>query len=177
MPKANLRFYEELNDYLPPEKQKKDFEVCFEDDRMLGWVLEKQGVPRDDVDLILVNGQSVDFDYELQDGDRVSIYPVFERFDIGRVTNLKDRPLRVLRFVVEKQLADVADRLRGLGFDVKCDPELGAEEAVEISRKEQRILLTTRIDIVLSGKITHGLYIEPGGVENQVLGIVEDLNL
>jgi uncharacterized protein len=177
MPKSILRFYEELNRYLPPEKRKRDFVFHFEGNRTLGQVLEEQRVPRDEVDLILVNGQSVGFDYELQDGDRVSVYPVFECFDIGRVTNLKDRPLRTLRFVAERHLADLAERLRGLGFDVRCDPGLGAEEEVEISRQERRVLLTTRRDVVSSGKVSHGLYVRPGGVEDQILGIMKDLHL
>jgi len=177
MPNVILRFYEELNEYLPPEKQKRDFEVCFEDDRTLGQVLEEQGVPCSDVDLILVNGQSLDFDYELREGDRVSVYPVFESLDIGMVTNLKGRPLRVVRFVADKHLADVADRLRGLGFDVRCDPDLGPRQAVEISRRERRILLTTRAEVLSKGKISHGLYICPGGVEEQIQKVMEALNL
>jgi uncharacterized protein len=177
MPKVTLRFYEELNEYLTPEKQKRDFEVRFEGDRTLGRILEEQGVPAGVVDLILVNGQSVHLDYFLEDGDRVSIYPVFERLDIGSVTNLRSRPLRNPRFVAENRLTDLAGRLRMLGFDVRCNSDLGTEEATEISRKEGRILLTTRKDIMASGKITHGLFIGRGGVEDQIRKIMKDLDL
>ena len=93
-------------------------------------------------------------DYLLQDGDRVSIYPVFERLDIGSIANLRSRPLRNLKFVAEKNLADLAGRLRSLGFDVYCNSDLGTEKTAEISGKEGRILLTTRKDIIASGR-TH----------------------
>jgi uncharacterized protein len=100
---------------------------------------------------------------------------IFE--NIGMVTNLKGRPLRVLRFVADKHLADVADRLRGLGFDVRCDPDLGPRQTVEISRRERRILLTTRAEVLSGGKIRQGLYIRPGGVEEQIQKVMEALNL
>jgi Mut7-C ubiquitin len=50
---------------------------------------ESFGVPHTEVDLILVNGQSVDFACRLQDGDRISVYPVFEAFDIAELTRLR----------------------------------------------------------------------------------------
>lgn len=178
MQEVILRFYEELNEYLAPEKQKRDFEICFEGDRTLGRILEEQGVPGGDVDLILVNGQSVDFDYLLQHGDRVSIYPVFERLDIGSVTNLRGRPLRNLRFVAERQLADVAGRLSRLGFDVWCNSsDPGTEEAVEISGKGRRILLTTRAEVAESGGLPRVLHVAPGALEEQIRGILEGLDL
>jgi hypothetical protein len=51
--------------------------------------IESFGVPHTEVDLILVNGQSVDFAYRVQDGDRISVYPVFEAFDIAGLARLR----------------------------------------------------------------------------------------
>ena len=45
-------------------------------------MIEALGVPHTEIDLILINGRSVDFTYILQDGDRVSVYPVFESLNI-----------------------------------------------------------------------------------------------
>jgi hypothetical protein len=44
-------------------------------------VIKALGVPHTEVDLPVVNGESQAFEYRLQDGDRVSVYPVFEAFD------------------------------------------------------------------------------------------------
>ena len=38
-----------------------------------------------EVDLVLVDGRSVDFDHLLRGGERVAMYPVFERLDISPV--------------------------------------------------------------------------------------------
>ena len=82
MPVANFRFYAELNDFLLPERCFTEFVYGFLDVATVKDRIESFGVPHTEVDLILVNGQSVDFAYRVQDGDRISVYPVFE--EIGR---------------------------------------------------------------------------------------------
>ena len=91
--KAIFRFYEELSDYLPEGCRKRDFEVRFEKPLTVGKAIESLGVPLSEVDLILVNGRSVSFRYRLKDGDRVSIYPIFEQIDISGVTKVRKYPL------------------------------------------------------------------------------------
>ena len=41
-------------------------------------LIESFGIPHTEVDLILVNGKSVNFKYLINDGDDISVYPVFE---------------------------------------------------------------------------------------------------
>ena len=55
-------------------------------------LIEGTGVPHTEVDLLLVNGESVDFSYPVRDGDRISVYPVFESFDIAAVTRVRPQP-------------------------------------------------------------------------------------
>ena len=81
MPVANFRFYAELNDFLVPERRFTVFAYGFLDVATVKDRIESFGVPHTEVDLILVNGQSVDFAYRVQDGDRISVYPVFEAFE------------------------------------------------------------------------------------------------
>lgn len=174
MAEVILRCYEELSEHLPQEKQKRDFSVRFVGERTVGGVLDAERVPHGEVDLVLVHGRSVDLDHVLQDGDRVSLYPVFERFDIRSVTGLKGRPLRVLRFVAEATLGKTAERLKELGFDVLCKE---ASEAVEALRLEKRILLTSRAEMLESEDVARGICIPEGTVEEQVKGIMERFHL
>jgi len=95
--KALFRFYEELSDYLPEECRKRDFEVRFEKPVTVGKAIESLGVPLSEVDLILVNGRSVSFRYRLKDGDRVSVYPIFEQLDISGLTRVRKCSLLTLR--------------------------------------------------------------------------------
>jgi hypothetical protein len=99
MPTATFRFYEELNDFLPNNKKKVDFEVTFNGGKSIKKIIEEFGIPQAKVDLVLINGKSVDFYYMIKDGDHVSVYPVFERLNIQNVTQLRRVPLRRIQFI------------------------------------------------------------------------------
>ncbi|MBP3192305.1 MoaD/ThiS family protein [Natronogracilivirga saccharolytica] len=90
--RVRLRFYEELNDFLPPHRRKTEFERDLPEPTTTKDLIEGCRVPHTEVDLILVNGEPVTFDHLIEDGDRVSIYPVFESLDISGSTRLQERP-------------------------------------------------------------------------------------
>jgi len=94
---ARFRFYEELNDCLPEEIRKVETPFWFSKPRTIKEAIESFVIRPDDVDLVLVNSVSVDFGYSLKDGDRVSVYPVFERFDISGITKVREKPLNKIR--------------------------------------------------------------------------------
>ena len=177
MPKAMFRFYEELNDFLPKSKRKTDFEAGFKGKRSIKDMIEALGVPHTEIDLILVNGKSVDFKYLLQDQDRVSVYPVFESFNVESVTHLREIPLRTTRFIADNNLGDIVKYLRVLGFDVCYDTSHSPREIIEISKKECRIILTKSKGLLKFKEVTHGLYIYPGTTEEQVKRIVDFLDI
>jgi len=94
---AQFRFYEELNDFLPPKQRKQTFRYDFEGTVSVKDVIEKIGVPHTEIDLILVNGESVDFSYQMKGDERVSVYPIFETFDISPLVRVRSKPLREIR--------------------------------------------------------------------------------
>jgi len=93
---ASFRIYEELNDYMPPERRKVTFSVTFDDPATIRDAICSLGVPPDEVDLVLVNGESVPFNHIINDEDMISVYPIFESLDISSVTQLRDKPLIML---------------------------------------------------------------------------------
>ena len=97
MHKATFRFYEELNNYLPEKVRKVEFIHSFTKPTSIQHAITFLHVPWEEVDLILVNGLPVDFSYMLKDNDRVSVYPIFETFDISGVTHVRDKPLKEMR--------------------------------------------------------------------------------
>ena len=177
MPKATFRVYEELNDFLPRKRRKTDFEAEFRGKKSLKDMIESFGIPHTEVDLILVNGESVNFGYTLKDGDRISVYPEFELFNIEHVTRLRKNPIRRTIFVADINLADIVKYMRVLGFDVYYDPLLSPKEIIDISKGEKRIILTKSRNLLKFKDVTHGIYIRPGKIEEQIKGIVDYLDI
>jgi len=64
------------------------------------------------LDLIPANGESVGFDRVVRKGDRISTCPVFESFDVCRLTRVGPEPLRVLQFVPDTRLGTLSRHLR-----------------------------------------------------------------
>ena len=140
-----LRFYEELNDHLPPEKRKREFAYAFEGTPRLRQILQDLHVPESEVELALVNGISVDLSRRLSAGDHVSFYPVFETFDVKPLLRIRNEPLRKLRFAVDPSLRRLAYYLRRLGLDAPVKPAIRTHDA------GKRILLTTNSALLKSG--------------------------
>ncbi|MFH1941182.1 MAG: Mut7-C RNAse domain-containing protein [bacterium] len=174
---AQFRFYEELNDFLPPSKRKKTFLYTFTDNPSIKDAVEAIGVPHTEIDLILVNSQSVDFHYRLQKGDVVSVYPVFESLDISPVIRLRGSPLRSTAFVLDSQLGKLARLLRSLGFDALYRNDYSDSEIIRISAHEKRIILTRDIGILKQKAVTHGYWIRSTSPEEQMKEVLERFDL
>jgi len=97
---ALFRFYEELNDFLTAGIREEEISYSFSGNPSVKDAIEALGVPHVEVDLILANSRSVDFSYKLKNSDYLSVYPVFESFDITPVTHLRAKPLRDLKFIL-----------------------------------------------------------------------------
>jgi len=177
MYRVTIRFYEELNDFLPPQRRKRDIEVTFPGRRSVKDLIESFCVPHVEVDLVLVNGASVDFSYIVADGDRISVYPVFESFDIAGLTRLRPRPLRETRFVLDVHLAKLARRLRLLGFDVDYAPGRHDAELAAIAASEGRVLLSRDRQLMMRRIVARGLYVRSTDPEQQVREVLDRLDL
>lgn len=169
---AAFRFYEELNDFLPEKKKKTSFDYIFNGNSSVKDAVEALGVPHVEIDLILVNGVSVDFSYRLRDNDNVSVYPVFETFDIKDVTHLRHEPLRDIRFIADVHLGKLARYLRLCGFDTHYDSACSDNEIIAIAKNEGRIILTRDKGILRNGLVAHGRWIrsqDPAGQLGEVI--------
>jgi len=168
-----FRFYEELNDFLPSEKRKTRFEHSFLDRTSVKDMIESLGVPHLEIDLILVNGKSVDFSYLVNDSDEISVYPVFESFDISNVQHLRAEPLREPKFILDIHLGKLARYMRMVGLDTAYKNSYTDDELIDISLKEKRTLLTKDSGILKRNEVTHGYWIRNENAEEQLREVVE----
>jgi uncharacterized protein with PIN domain len=174
---AQFRFYEELNDFLPPATRKQPFEYHFNGRPSIKDAIEAIGVPHPEVDLIVVNGRSVDFDYHLSPGDRVAVYPVFESIDIEPVTRLRARPLRRPAFVLDGHLGKLARLLRMLGFDALWRVDYSDRVLVDVAREGKRTILTHNRELLKRKTVTHGYWVRSTDPDQQIEEVVARLDL
>jgi len=177
MPNVIIRFYEELNDFLPENSRKTDVEVPLKGKRSIKDMIEALGVPHTEIDLILVNNRSVDFNYILQDNDRVSVYPVFELLNITNITRLRKIPLRRNTFIADINLGNIVKYMRVLGLDVYHDVSLSNREIIEISNQKNRIILTQNKKLLKFKDVSHGMFIRQGTTTKQIRRIIEYLDI
>lgn len=174
---ARFRFYEELNEFLPIERRKREFESPFARAATVKNAIEALGVPHTEVELVLVNGVSVDLAYRMREGDRVSVYPMFEAFDVSPLLRLRPEPLRVTRFIADAHLGGLARLLRMIGFDTLYDDAFGDDEIRRRATEERRIVLTRDRALLLCKTITHGCYVHARKPQAQLQEIVRRLQL
>jgi uncharacterized protein len=174
---ATLRVYGELNDFLPPPERQATLVVAFDRGTTVKDVIEARGVPHTEIDLLLVNGESVDFGRTLGDGDRVAAYPVFEALDVAAVTRVRPEPLRVIRFVLDVHLGRLARYLRLAGFDTLYDRGAGDDGLAEMSRAEHRVLLTRDQGLLKRRAGTHGYCVRSTAPPRQLAEVVSRFDL
>jgi uncharacterized protein len=174
---AEFRFYEELNDFLAPERRKVAFSYSVAGTRSVKDAIESIGVPHTEVDLILVDGSSVGFDRVLRGGERVAVYPMFERFDVTPLQHLRPQPLREPRFVLDCHLGKLARHLRLAGFDCLYRNDYRDCELVTTAVAERRIILTRDLGLLKQRLVTHGYYVRETDSEKQLREVVRALQL
>ena len=174
---ATFRFYEELNDFLAPERRRREFSAECARAASVKHMIEALGAPHTEVELILVNGESVGFDRLLRDGDRVAVYPRFEALDITPLLRVREAPLRVTRFVADAHLGGLAHLLRMAGFDTLYRNDYQDREIADIAEREGRIVLTRDRDLLKYRAITHGCYVHALKPEQQFRELVARLDL
>jgi uncharacterized protein with PIN domain len=174
---CEFRFYEELNDYLRPELRKRTLTRSISDTPSVKDAIEALGVPHTEIDLILVDGRSVRFDHRLRGGERVAVYPEFERFDIAPIHRLRSRPLRTPRFVADAHLGTLARYLRLLGFDTRYDTGIQDGELARLTSRERRILLTRDVGLLKRKAVERGHWLRATDPERQIEEVVDAIQL
>lgn len=173
----NIRFYEELNDFLPVTRRKVDFNVELNQPRSVKDLIESFGVPHTEIDLIIVNGESVDFDYLVQAADHISVYPLFRSLDISPLTHCQPPAYATPRFILDVHLGRLAAYLRMLGFDTLYRNDYDDPTLSRISADEHRTLLTYDRQLLMRSCVTHGYFVRSRFPKQQLKEVMTHFNL
>ncbi len=158
--KADLRFYAWLGDFLDmPQRPSGRVAHRFRTPGSVKDAIESHGVPHTEVALIVVDGESVDFSHQVMDGNRVAIYPAFEKIDTAALPRLRPASPRPVRFVLDGHLRRLSHYLRLVGFDTICETAWSDDDLISMADQESRILLTRNIGLLKRSAVVHGAYV------------------
>jgi uncharacterized protein len=138
-------------------------------------VIESCGVPHPEVDLILVNGQPVDFHYAIASDANIELYPVETS-----CPNFKEKRLQVARnrsFVADGHLGKLARDLRLLGLDVAYDPQADDRQLLCIMEGENRALLTRDRRLLMHRIVKTGYCPRSQNADEQTVEVIRRFDL
>lgn len=165
---ARFDFLPDLNTFLTPERRAGSFETSFSPGQSIKHLVEAAGVPHTEVGVITVNAQPVDFDYLVQDADKVIVHPA----------TASSAPLDITpRFVLDNHLGRLAAYLRMLGFDGIYHNDFADEALAEISAAEDRILLTRDRHLLMRKVVRYGYCLRSLDPRRQTEEVMRRYNL
>jgi uncharacterized protein len=138
-------------------------------------VIESCGVPHPEIDLILVNGKPVDFDYALADDANIELYPVITRSPTFKYKRLQ--VAKYSRFVADGHLGKLARDLRLLGFDVAYDPRAEDRQLLRIMERENRALLTRDRRLLMHTVVRTGYCPRSQNADEQTIEVIRRFDL
>lgn len=177
MPSVKIKYYEELNFFLPEEMRKTDITIPVNSRRSVKDLIESMGIPHVEVDMILVNGKSVDFSYILCDGDSISVFPVYGAIDISGVNHLAWSPLEETRFILDVHLRKLARLMRLLGYDADYEDDRDDDLLAALSAVENRILLTCDRRLLMRKIVNRGIIVRSRIPDKQVVEVIKRLQI
>jgi uncharacterized protein with PIN domain len=172
-----LRFYGELNDFLPPGRRGRLLVHRFTVSTPIKDAIESAGVPHTEVELMIVNKEPVDFTYTLRSGDYISVYPAFHSIDLGTVPELRPKLQGTPTFILDVHLGRLAGYLRLMGFDTVYRNNYDDRELARRAFEEQRVLLTRDRGLLKRGEVAYGYWVRQTEPRKQLLEILRRYDL
>ncbi len=172
---VRLDLHGDLDFFLRSGPRRRSIERSLAEKTSVKDVIESCGVPHPEVDLILVNGQPMDFNYAIAGDADIEVYPVGTRF-----SHFKDKRLQIAkirRFAVDGHLGKLARHLRLLGFDVAYDPQAEDRQLLEIMKRENRALLTRDRRLLMHAVVETGYCPRSQNADEQTIEIIRRFDL
>lgn len=172
---VRLRFHGDLNIFLGSKANDSVIARPLAEKTSIKDVIESCGVPHPEVDLILVDDQTVGFDHTLTNDAKVDVFPVKNR-DTDR-TNKRLQTIGIARFVADGHLGGLTRNLRLLGFDVAYPKNADDRQILAVMVRENRALLTRDRRLLMHAIVQHGYYPRSQNADEQTIEVVHRFDL
>jgi uncharacterized protein len=172
---VSLRFHGDLNVFLGSRAGDAVIERRLAEKTSIKDIIESCGVPHPEVDLILVDEQTVGFDYTLANDAKVEVFPV-DNCDTNR-TEKRLQTIEIRRFVADGHLGGLTRNLRLLGFDVAYAQNADDRQLLEVTVRENRALLTRDRRLLMHAIVQHGYYPRSQNADEQTIEVIRRFDL
>jgi len=173
--KVRLRFHGDLSVFLGSKAGDAVIERRLAEKTSIKDVIESCGVPHPEVDLILVDEQTVGFDHTLVNDTKVEVFSVE-----NRCTDRTDKQLQtvgIVRFVADGHLGSLTRNLRLLGFDVAYRQNADDRQLLDVMVRENRALLTRDRRLLMHAIVQHGYWPRSQNADEQTIEVVRRFDL
>jgi len=170
-----LKFHGDLPFFLGTKRRRETVERALREKTSVKDVIESCGVPHPEVDLILVDGQPVDFHHTLRTDADVDVYPVQSpcpHFEKHRL-----QVPRIKHFIVDGHLGKLTRNLRLLGFDIAYDPQAQDPQLLSVMESENRALLTRDRRLLMHAVVQTGYCPRSQNSHEQTIEVVRRFDL
>ena len=161
---AELRFYGELEDFLPEPQRGGGVRVPVDRARSAKDAMESVGVPHPEVARVRIDDREASLDDLLRGGERVEAWPSRE-------------PLADPRFVADGHLNKLARHLRMAGFDTLCEIPWDDDTIVAAAAREGRTILTRDKAMLRRRDVRRGYFVRHVESERQLREVAEAMQL
>jgi len=172
---VRLSLHGDLNFFLRSGGRGRSIERTLSEKTSVKDAIESVGVPHPEVDMILVNGQPVNFAYALVNDADVELYPVAMRSPSFKYKRLQATACNT--FVADGHLGKLTRDLRLLGFDVAYDPMAEDRQLLRIMEHEDRALLTRDRRLLMHAVVRTGYCPRSQKADEQTVEVIRRFDL
>jgi uncharacterized protein with PIN domain len=177
MPTAHFRFHDTLNFFLPRATKDRLINHDYEGRVSVKDMIESLGVPHPEIEMIVINGRSVDFNTIVQHGASINVYSIEFVPQIPNPEPLRPPYPGRPTFILDQHLGRLAAYLRMMGFDTLYRNDYHDEELAQVSHDETRILLTRDIGLLKRSAVIYGYFVRETNRHKQLAEITNRYHL
>ena len=172
---VRLNFHGALDFFLGSKSSSRIVNRSLREKTSVKDIIESCGVPHPEVDLILLDGQPVDFAYVVERDLEADVYPV--RYTPTFFPKNRLQTSRVERFTADCHLGKMVHNLRLVGIDVTYDPAADDQQLLRTATTENRALLTRDRRLLMHAIVRDGYYLRSQDPLNQTIEVLRRFDL
>lgn len=172
---VRLDFHGDLDFFLRSRMHGRPVERTLTEKTSIKDVIESCGVPHPEVDLIVVDGEPVDFNFGISRDAEIEVYPPGILYSLFKEKRLQ--LARATRFVCDGHLGRLTRDLRLLGFDVAYDQNVNDQQLLRIMQAEDRALLTRDRRLLMHAIVRSGYCPRSQNPSEQTIEVVRRFDL